>query len=208
MRCRRTGRNEQEAEIVGGSRAADARSAPGRWAVAEGVAGGPCRGGASGADDLALGVQSYMRNGFREVGRRWIRGFCRRCGCMAYAGGEFGAGVGASLRRQLGLYLAAGRAGAADFLRVDDVLLDAGIGCLHRAKAVSFNVLLVDGTKVQARAGGNSFYVGAGGARSCARLMRRRCRVRAAVREMLARGNDAGNATVELHEGKSFFSIG
>ena len=53
-----------------------------------------------------------------------------------------------------------------DFLRVDDVLLEdlmsQVIGCLHRAKAVSFNVLLVDGTKVQARAGAASFYDAAG----------------------------------------------
>ena len=77
------------------------------------------------------------------------------------------------------------------------------IGCLHRAKAVSFNVLLVDGTKVRARAGANSFYDAAGleaAVRKKLRALRENnaeadARVRAAdaraKRELLARGNDA-----------------
>ena len=94
-----------------------------------------------------------------------------------------------------------------DFLRVDDVLLEdlmsQVIGCLHRAKAVSFNVLLVDGTKVQARAGAASFYDAAGlepAVREKLRALREKdreedARVRAAEeraeRELLARGEEA-----------------
>ena len=94
-----------------------------------------------------------------------------------------------------------------DFLRVDDVLLEdlmsQVIGCLHRAKAVSFNVLLVDGTKVQARAGAASFYDAAGlepAVRKKLRALRENnaeedARVRAAdaraKRELLARGEEA-----------------
>ena len=152
-----------------------------------------------------------MRNGFsrawREVGRRWIRGFWRVVGVLRQ---------GITSARELArrcednlvyIWLLGGQRtnhhSLSDFLRVDDVLLEdlmsQVIGCLHRAKAVSFNVLLVDGTKVQARAGANSFYDAAGlepAVRKKLRALRENnaeedARVARAKRELLARGNDA-----------------
>ena len=94
-----------------------------------------------------------------------------------------------------------------DFLRVDDVLLEdmmsQVIGALHQTGAVSFDTLLVDGTKVRARAGSGSFHDEAGLDRAVREKLRalreqgsqENARARAArdraERELLARGEAA-----------------
>lgn len=103
-----------------------------------------------------------------------------------------------------------------DFLRASDALLEdlfsQVIGCLHESRAVSFDTLLVDGTKVRGRAGSGSFHDEAGLDRAVRKKLsalrargagessgERAARARA-ERELLARG-DAALAKLRARQG-------